>query len=291
VDREELARTLRQARDRLRPEDVGLPAGLRRRVTGLRREEVASLAGVSVDYVVRLEQGRGPRPSTSVLTALARALRLDDDERDRLFRLVGGAPPLPGRIDSMVRPSVLRLLDRFTDLPAMVLDAKGSILAWNELASALLGDWSAVPERERNINWMRFLGRGGRVAQSPEEDAQTAAQSVAGLRSAAARYPRDPELHRLITELRARSPRFEALWGTSTGGAWRSHRKTVVHPSVGPIVLDCDTLILPDADQVMIVYSAAAGSPEAAALRLVGVLGTAAMGASVDGTGRLADAT
>lgn len=129
MDRAQLANVLQAARARLTPEEVGLPAGPRRRVAGLRREEVAHLAGLSVDYVVRLEQGRGPQPSTPVLTALAEALRLERDERAEVFRLAGSAPPLAGRIEMSIRPSVLRLLQRLTDLPALVFSAKGDLLA------------------------------------------------------------------------------------------------------------------------------------------------------------------
>jgi transcriptional regulator with XRE-family HTH domain len=163
LDRPALAEALRTARNRRRPQDVGLPAGTRRRVPGLRREEVAQLAGVSADYLARLEQGRGPKPSDLVLRSLARALRLTDDERDHLFHLAGAAPPRPGTIDGTVRASTLRLMDRLTDLPALVLDAKGDILAWNALATALLGDFSAWPPPTRNVVWQRFLGGGGRV--------------------------------------------------------------------------------------------------------------------------------
>lgn len=276
----ELGALLRQARGRLSPADVGLPIGLRRRVHGLRREEVAQLAGVSVDYVVRLEQGRGSHPSTAVLSALARALRLEPDERDRLFHLAGSAPPLPGRIDSTVRPSVLRLLDRFTDLPAMVLDAKGTVLAWNDLVAALLGDWSAVPLSQRNLNWMRFLGDDNRIAMSAEEHAVTQATSVSSLRSVVAKYPHDPELARLVTDLRQRSPSFAELWAGSTAGAWRSQTKTVDHPELGMIILDCDSFVVPDSDQVMIVYSAPAASPAAESLALLRVIGTQRLTAS-----------
>ena len=122
-----LAAALRSYRARLTPADVGLPAGTRRRVPGLRREEVAQLAGISVDYLVRLEQGRGPVPSELVLTALARALRLTDDERDHLFHLTGVAPPRRGHIVS-TQASTLRLLERLSDLPAVLIDAKGDVL-------------------------------------------------------------------------------------------------------------------------------------------------------------------
>lgn len=278
MNRAELARVLKTARGRIAPEEVGLPTGRRRRVSGLRREEVAQLAGISVDYIVRLEQGRGPQPSTQVLNALTRALRLEADERDQLFRLAGSAPPLVGRIEMTIRPSVLRLLERFTDLPAMILSAKGDLLAQNAIAAALLGDFSQRPPRQRNIIWQRFLGEDdGRVALSPEENELTARQSVGSLRAAAARYPDDPGLLTLLTELHAGSERFRRLWADSRPSSWRSMQKTVDHPDLGPLTMDCDTLKLPDTDQSMIVYSAAAGTPAASKLALLRVTGTERM--------------
>ncbi|MDT3440374.1 MULTISPECIES: helix-turn-helix domain-containing protein [unclassified Pseudofrankia] len=282
VDRAGLAAAIRRARERVGPEDVGLPAGPRasRRVAGLRREELALLAGISVDYLVRLEQGRGPRPSTQVLQALARALRLDTAGRDELLHLAGWAPPAPGMIEMHVRPSVLRLIDRFVDLPTVVVSAKGDVLAWNAMASALHGDWSAVPPEWRNINLLRFLpgpeldARRSRVGETEEERESTAAQAVAALRSAAARYPRDPGLAELLARLRAGSADFRRLWASGQAGGWRSHRKTVVHPSLGPLTLDCDALHVPDVDQSVVVYSAPPGTPEADALALLRVVGT-----------------
>jgi transcriptional regulator with XRE-family HTH domain len=278
MDRPELARVLVRARTALTPQDVGLPAGSRRRVAGLRREEVAQLAGVSVDYVVRLEQGRGPQPSPQVLASLARALRMDDDARDELFHLAGSPPPRPGRVDEHVRPSVQRLLDRFADLPTMVLSARGDVLAWNAMASALLGDWSLVPRRQRNVTWQRFLGapdpRRSRVAMSDAERSETAAQSVASLRATAARYPDDPTVRDLVAELRRGSPTFDELWRAGGTGAWRMTRKTIEHPSLGMITLDCDSLHVLACDQTVIVYSAEPGSPEVEALALLRVLGT-----------------
>ncbi len=273
VDRPALAAALKSYRSRLSPADVGLPAGTRRRVAGLRREEVALQAGISVDYLVRLEQGRGPTPSDLVLTALARALRLSDDERDHLFHLAGSAPPLPGHIVSTPRASTLRLLDRVTDLPAVLLDAKGDLLAWNALAAALLGDFSAWPAGRRNIVWQQFLGAGGRVSSDPDERAQSAAESVAALRLAAARYPDDPGLRRLVDELRSGSERFAALWDEGRVAERRTSSKTVHHPQLGPLVFDCDALHLPDVDQRLIVYSAPPGTPEAEALALLRVVG------------------
>ena len=280
INRAELAAVLRRARERIRPEHVGLPAGAhRRRTPGLRREEVAMLAGISVDYVVRLEQGRGPVPSHQVLGALARALRLDVAGRDELFHLAGATPPGPGTIQLHVRPSVLRLIDRFADLPAVVLSAKGDVLAWNAMSAALHGDWSRLAPERRNLNRLRFLPDAAdppfsSVSGTADERAATAAQAVAGLRAAAARYPDDPGLATLLRDLRRGYPEFATLWETAAAGGWRSHSKTVQHPSLGQLLLDCDTLHVPDDDQAVVVYSAAAGTAEAEALALLRVVGT-----------------
>jgi transcriptional regulator with XRE-family HTH domain len=279
TNRAELARAIKRARDRVRPEDAGLPVGLHRRVPGLRREELAMLAGISVDYVVRLEQARGPHPSEQVLGALCRALRLDTDERDHVFHLAGVAPPHAGLIDLHVRPSVLRLIDRFQDLPALVMSAKGDVLAWNAMSSALHGDWSALRPERRNQLRLRFLPDPGdpprsRVGGTPEERAATAVQSVANLRSVAARYPDDPGLARLLEELDRGSAEFRELWADTDAGGWRSHTKTVEHPTLGALTLECDTLHVPDVDQNLLVYSAAPGSPQAEALALLRVVGT-----------------
>ncbi|WP_410656810.1 helix-turn-helix transcriptional regulator [Amycolatopsis sp. lyj-112] len=270
MDKAELATVLRTARARLKPADVGLPAGPRRQVPGLRREEVAQLAGLGVDYVIRLEQSRGPQPSAQVLGALARALRLSDDDRDMLFRFAGTAPPQAGRVPMLVRPSVLRLLDRMSDLPALVLSAKSDVLAWNPLAAALFGDFTTRPPARRNLIRQRFLDP-GRITQSADTD--SAADCVACLRTAQARYPRDPDLIRLIADLRTGSARFDSLWQAGRSGRLRAGSPTLDHPELGRLTLDCDVLLVPEADQTVLVYSAAAGSPEASALELLRVTG------------------
>ncbi|GAA5182528.1 helix-turn-helix transcriptional regulator [Rugosimonospora acidiphila] len=272
MDRDELAAVLRTARSRIKPADVGLPTGLRRQVPGLRREEVAQLAGLGVDYVIRLEQGRGPRPSTQVLSALARALRLDGEDRDTLFRLAGSDPPRAGHVPMLVRPSVLRLLDRVSDLPALVLSAKSDVLAWNPLATALFGDFSALPLIQRNLIRQRFIGTGiDTIALSPDSD--SAADCVGCLRTAQARYPDDPDLTRLVSDLRAGSTRFDSLWQAGRSGRVRASSVTITHPQLGRLTLDCDALLVPEADQSVLLYSAAAGTPEASALELLRVTG------------------
>jgi len=232
------------------------------------------LAGISVDYLVRLEQGRGPTPSEQVLASLARALRLTDDERAHIFHLAGSNAPRPGFINSIVRPSTQRVLDRMTDLPALVIDAKGDIVAWNPLAAALLGDFSSWPPGQRNVTWQKFLGTSNhRFAFDPDEDERTAIESVASLRGVSARYPDDPGVQRLLAELLAGSPRFVALWNEGRVGERRSSRKTVRHPMVGTITFDCDALHIPETDQQLIVYSTPPSTPDADALALLRTIG------------------
>lgn len=158
MDRADLADFLRSRRARVRPTDVGLPPGTRRRTPGLRREEVARLAGISVDYYTRLEQARGPRPSRQVLAALARALRLADDERSHLFHLVDEVPGPPAGPSPEVPDAILHLLDQLDHVPAFVIDVKYDVLAWNAMAAALLGDFARFPRAERNLVWQLFCG-------------------------------------------------------------------------------------------------------------------------------------
>ncbi|MEJ3747417.1 helix-turn-helix transcriptional regulator [Actinomycetes bacterium KLBMP 9797] len=274
VDRAQLAAVLRAARSRITPADVGLPAGPRRQVPGLRREEVAQLAGLGIDYVIRLEQGRGPRPSPQVLNALARALRLSDDDRTTLFRLAGSAPPQAATVPMQVHWTTQRLLDRIGELPALVLSAKSDVLAWNALAAALFGDFSATPPARRNLIRQRFFGTGiGRVTMIPDPHADAAADCVGSLRTTQARYPDDPDLARLVAELRAGSEPFDRLWRAGRSVRQRSAGTTVIHPELGSLTLDCDVLLVPEADQTLLVYSAGPGTSEASALELLRVTG------------------
>src|SRR3954452_15736312 len=173
MQRDELANCLRAWRHRLEPGDLGLPAGGWRRAPGLRREEVAQLTGVSVDYLARLEQGRASRPSPQVLDALARTLRLTDAERDHVYRVAGQAPPSAGRMKRHVTPSVQRILDRLADTPVLVVDA-----AWHVMAAALLGDYSARSERERNIAWQFFTVGSGQILHDAAQAEEMAAEIV-----------------------------------------------------------------------------------------------------------------
>ncbi|MFB9857175.1 helix-turn-helix domain-containing protein [Paenarthrobacter aurescens] len=269
MNEEELARCLRGWRDRLRPESLGLPIGSLRRAPGLRREEVANAAGISVDYLARLEQGRAGTPSHSVLQSLARALRLSDDEKSHLFRLAGHANPSPRAVGRQLTPGVHRILNRFTDTPVMVLDAAWQVLAINFLASSLLGDWTWETQRQQNLLWRHFTGAPIRVVATPEEDAEFEAAAVADLRTTVARYAADEDLRHLISDLRRVSPRFEELWQQGDVARHVSTRKTIQHPLAGQLTLECDVLAVNGNDLKIVIYTAEPGSPDADALSLL----------------------
>ena len=274
VDRTQLAEFLRGRRSRVQPGDVGLTAGIRRRTPGLRREEVARLAGISVDYYTRLEQARGPHPSRQVLAALARALRLAEDERQHLYHLAGEVPGPLGGPSRDVPIGILHLLDRLDDAPAFVLDAKYDVLAWNRMAVALLGDFAAIPEPDRNLVWQVFCGpRRVDLYPGPEAD-EFAEECVANLRAAAARYPDDPGIRQLLDRLRANSPEFVRRWERHWVCVRRGTIKRLHHPVVGELELECELLDIADRSQRLVIYTAAPGSRSAEALRLLDVVGT-----------------
>ncbi|MER7243694.1 helix-turn-helix transcriptional regulator [Kribbella sp. NPDC000426] len=272
MDRNGLAEFLRVRREALQPADVGLPAGLRRRTPGLRREEVASLATMSTDYYTRLEQGRGPRPSRPVLTGLARALRLSDDERAHLFRLAGEQPGPPPGPPADVRSGVLRMLARL-DVPGLVLDAKYDVLAWNPLAAALITDFSALPPRERNLLRLRFLTDRQARLFGEEATREFAREVAADLRAATSTYPDDPELARLVRDLLDGSPEFAGIWARHEVGRQQSLCQTIFHPQVGRIDVICEVLVVPERDQRVVLYTAEPGSESDQAIRLLDVIG------------------
>jgi len=265
--RADLAAFLRARRGKLRPADVGLPDGQRRRTPGLRRQEVAQLAGMSVEYYVRLEQARGPRPSRQVLSALARALMLTRDERAYLFRVAGETPPSSGGPSRDLAPGLRYLLDSMPETPAYVLDAKYDILAWNRLATHFIGDLSTVPELDRNmIRWM-FRQPDTDPHWSEADTIRFARGSVADLRATYARYPGDPGIERLVTELLGVSPRFARMWAEQEVEERRNIVKRFTHPAAGPLEFECQVLHVPDSDQRLVVYCAEPGSPTQQAFR------------------------
>ncbi|WP_329141154.1 helix-turn-helix transcriptional regulator [Streptomyces sp. NBC_00670] len=266
--------TVRRWRDRVSPEAAGLPAGGQRRAAGLRREELAMLAGISVDYVTRLEQGRASNPSPQVVEALARALRLSGTERAHLFRLAGLLAPGGDTVPTHVTPSVQRLLDRLAGTPAAVFDASWTLLFANPPYAALMGDPSGWRGNERNSVWRHFVGPGSRARHTPESLRAFERALVADLRATVARYPEDSRLRRLVGELRARSGRFGELWESGAVGAHEAARKVIEHPQVGDVTLDCDVLAVSGSDLRIMVYTAEPGSEDADRLALLTVLGT-----------------
>jgi transcriptional regulator with XRE-family HTH domain len=274
---EEFGQAVRRWRDRVPPEAAGLPAGGQRRAAGLRREELALLAGISVDYVTRLEQGRASHPSAQVVEALARALRLSGTERAHLFRLAGLAPPGPETVPAYIPAGVQRMLDRLTGTPVAVYDASWTLLLANPPYAALMGDPSGWRGNQRNGVWRNFLGPGTRARHTPESLRAFEAALVADLRDAAGRYPADQRLRRLIGELRAHSDRFAELWDSGAVGRHESARKTIEHPQVGPLALDCDVLTVAGSDLRIMVYTAEPGTEDAQRLALLTVLGTQAL--------------
>jgi transcriptional regulator with XRE-family HTH domain len=276
VESWEFGSTLRRWRDRVAPDAVGVPVGRRRRASGLRREELAGLAGISADYLTRLEQGRATAPSAQVVEALARALRLSGTERELLYRLAGHATPSLPVVPSRVTPSIQRLLDRLANTPVVVYDASWTLVLANAPYDALMGDTSAWRGLERNAIWRNLTGVPTRVVHTAQEQAQHEARLVADLRLSASRYPADRALRRLIGELGESSPRFTELWDAEAPlpPADPSKHKVIDHPAVGLITLDCDALLVATDDLRITVYTAEPGTEDADRLALAVVLGT-----------------
>lgn len=271
--REELADFLRHSRQRLRPQEVGLAAGPRRRTPGLRREEVAQLAGMSADYYMRLEQARSPQPSTQILSSLAHALRLTDDERDHLYLLAGHRPPAGRMAGDHVRPSLLYLLDQLTETPAHITNDIGDLLARNTMAEALLGCICSVREQDRNFIWRWFTDLTIRQIYAPGEREQTSRAYVADLRAAVVRRGHDPASTELVERLRATSEEFADLWELHEVAVRRNSRIRVDHPAIGPIELECETLLSPAEDQKLTIFTPPPGTDNLDNLSLLRVLG------------------
>ncbi|WP_022929020.1 helix-turn-helix domain-containing protein [Patulibacter americanus] len=267
----ELREFLRTRRGRLTPEDAGLPPGEGgRRVPGLRREELAALAGVSVDYYIRLEQGRSTSVSASVLDAIARALRLDDDERAHLFTLAKPAAPARRRAaprPQRVRPGVRRLVEGLPT-PAFVTGRRLDVLATNHLARALLCDFDALPPAQRNHARWVFLDPASRELYADWE--AVARDNVAVLRMEAGRHPDDPELSALIGELTVKDEDFARWWAQHDVLRHGYGTKVYRHPVVGELTVDYEAFpVAGDPEQTLFVYTVAPGSRSAEALALL----------------------
>jgi transcriptional regulator with XRE-family HTH domain len=274
VDTDALADFLRRRRENLRPQDVGLSAGARRRAPGLRREEVAQLAVMSTDYYTRLEQRRASQPSTQILASLARALRLTADERDYLYRTAGHA--VPDRVTAMshVAPALQRVLDRLSDTPALVISSLGETLTQNALAAALLGDHAAATgwERYEAFRWFTRPTEERRRYPADDHDRQSRAL-VAGLRDAYGALGASSRAGELVRELLATSPEFGDLWNRQEVAHRFADHKVLLHPEIGAIEVDCQVLYTEDRGQALLVLTASPGSADEDRIRLLGVIG------------------
>ncbi|MFI9163063.1 helix-turn-helix transcriptional regulator [Kitasatospora aureofaciens] len=271
----ELGAFLRSRRERIRPADVGLPAGPRRRVPGLRREEVAQLAGASVDYYNELERGAGSQPSEQMIASLARALRLSADERDYLFRLADRPVPVQGGPASHVHPGMLDLLDRLASTPAQVITDLHVTLVQNPLAVALLGDHSGFRGPRASFVHRWFTEPDARRLY-PESDHEAQSRAfVADLRAASARRDaKDTEAASMIRSLLGTSPEFAALWADHDVAFRRDDRKRLIHPTLGLIEVNCLNLFSEDGRQRLLWFTPVAGTDSSGLLDLLAVVGT-----------------
>jgi transcriptional regulator with XRE-family HTH domain len=272
----EFGEALRQLRERTEPARVGLPAGGRRRARGLRREELAELAGVSADYVRRLEQGRS-HPSIGVVNAAARALQVERTEYERLCALAGHAAA-DGQVPREVGAGAVRLLQRLEGTAVCVCDATWNVVAWNGAWAALRCGEPTEHAWGGNIAWRTFGNAPGRVSRTPERAASFEMVLASQLRAASLRYPADEPLAALVDDLRSTSRTFDGLWHTAGTAAAPQDQAVLSHPDVGDVTLDCDLLAVPDGDLLAMLFTTRPGSTDAARLgEIVGGAGEPGM--------------
>lgn len=273
MERRALADFLRHRREALQPEDLGLTAGPRRRTPGLRREEVAAMTGMSTDYYTRLEQSRSPQPSAQMLTALARTMRLTGQERDYLFLVAGQSVPSPVVAAKHVAPALLRVLDRLEDTPALIVSNLGETLEQNQMARSLLGDRSGYTGVARSDIYRWFTDPAERLLY-PEDDRDRQSRAlVASLRAAYAAMGSDSPAGTLLRVLQRAGGEFAELWEDHEIATRFADHKTIMHPELGPIELDCQALFTEDQSQALLVLTAAPGTEGHDKLRLLAVLG------------------
>jgi transcriptional regulator with XRE-family HTH domain len=270
----DLGAFLRDRRAALRPQDVGLNDGGRRRTPGLRREEVAILANMSVDYYERLERGRGTHPSETLLSGLARALRLSIDERNYMYRLAGFPAPTDLSVSRYVEPAMMFLLDSLTTVPAHVIDDLTTVLAQNALNVALLGSWTGGDNwRWSNVTWRWFTDPASRALNPAEEREAIGRGYVADLRAASARRARDPIVERLITDLCDASDEFARYWNDIEVTPLGSTRKILTHDRAGLLDVQCDVVLSSTTGQRMVIFRPQPGSGTAEKFDFLRVLG------------------
>ncbi|WP_430791837.1 helix-turn-helix transcriptional regulator [Actinoplanes sp. G11-F43] len=269
IDRAGLAAFLRRRRESLQPEDVGLPRGSRRRTSGLRREEVATLCHISADYYSRLERERGPHPSEQMIASIAQGLHLSLDERDHLFRLAGHQPPQRGPVSEHISPGMLRILDRLTDTPAEVVTELGETLRQTPPAVALTGDLTRFTGPDRCIGYRWFTDPATRALYHPDDHQLHARVFASGLREAVTRRgPGSRAAH--LLGLLAGNEYFQRVWRQQEIGVRFGDGKRFVHPELGDIEVTCQTLLDPGQSHVLLVYTAVPGSASQEKLRRLG---------------------
>ncbi|MFB9904321.1 helix-turn-helix transcriptional regulator [Allokutzneria oryzae] len=275
--RSELGVYLSTRRAKVSPDEVNLPSTGHRRVPGLRREEVALLAGVSVDYYVRLEQGRERRPSAQVVDALAVALRLDEDSRQHVFRLAGLSPRARvAAVSDRVDPSLLELMAAWPNNPAIVYNRAFDVLASNAIADALFHDWA----HSDNLMHVVFTDPAARTFYRDWHD--VARNSVAGFRLGYGKAPDDPRVRQVLAELLDESPEFAQLWTSHDARGKALERKRFDHSGVGPLTLTMQTFdVRSSPGQELVVYHAEPASPSSEALALLGSLAATSRQASL----------
>ena len=273
IDRSQLAEFLRQRREALQPEDVGLPRGQRRRTQGLRREEVAVLCHMSTDYYSRLEQERGPQPSEQMIASIAQGLHLTVAERDHLFRLAGHQPPVRGPSSEHVSPGMLRIFDRLADTPAEIVTELGETLRQTAPRVALVGDWTQYtgPSRSNGYRW--FTDATSRGIYLDEDHPFLSRMYAAGLRAIAAVRGPESRAAELAELLLAQSEEFRTLWADHEIGLEPDEVKRFQHPEVGRLDLNCQVLLDPHQSHRLLVYTADPGTESYEKLQMLTVIG------------------
>jgi transcriptional regulator with XRE-family HTH domain len=274
MDRAGLAEFLRHRRSTLQPEDVGLQRGRRRRTEGLRREEVAALCHMSTDYYSRIEREVGPQPSAQMIASIAQGLHLSVQERDHLFRLAGHEVPTHEAADDHVSPGMLRILDRLGDTPAEIVTELGETLLQTPLGTALTGDTASLSGPSRSLGYRWFAEPQSRSLYAEEDHAFLSRLWASALREVVARRGPNSRAARFADVLLEQSDEFRTLWEAHEVGLRPGPTKRLVHPELGRIELNCQTLVDPEGSHALLVYTAIPGSESAHKLELLSVIGS-----------------